>query len=40
VVEKHGGRIEVRSVVGSGTTFVIYLPVNGRATAPKPKSLD
>jgi PAS domain S-box-containing protein len=28
VVEKHGGRIEVQTVVGSGTTFTLHLPVD------------
>ncbi len=26
IVEKHGGRIEVESVVGEGTTFIVHLP--------------
>ncbi len=26
IIEKHGGRMEVRSKVGQGTTFTIYLP--------------
>jgi PAS domain S-box-containing protein len=29
VVDKHGGRIEVQSVVGEGTDFTLYLPVKG-----------
>ena len=29
VVEKHGGRIEVESIEGTGTTFLIYLPLDG-----------
>lgn len=28
IIEKHGGRIEVSSEVGKGTTFGIYLPVD------------
>lgn len=27
IVQKHGGRIEVESVVGKGTTFIVWLPV-------------
>jgi len=29
VVEKHGGRLEVKSQVGIGTEFCIYLPISG-----------
>ncbi|MBL8715697.1 MAG: HAMP domain-containing histidine kinase, partial [Myxococcales bacterium] len=27
IVDQHGGRVWVRSVAGSGTTFVVELPV-------------
>jgi signal transduction histidine kinase len=27
IVEKHGGQIDVQSVCGQGTTFVIRLPI-------------
>jgi two-component system NtrC family sensor kinase len=28
IVKKHGGRVEVNSEVGVGTTFRLFLPVN------------
>jgi PAS domain S-box-containing protein len=31
VAEKHGGRIDVHSVVGTGTTFTLHLPVRGQS---------
>ena len=33
VLEKHGGSIEVRSVVGEGTEFILRLPVAGKPDA-------
>lgn len=30
IIKRHNGRVEVESEVGSGTTFSIYLPVNGK----------
>lgn len=29
IIEEHGGTIEVRSLIGEGTTFVIRLPIKG-----------
>ncbi|TYO99655.1 PAS domain S-box-containing protein [Geothermobacter ehrlichii] len=37
IIGKHGGRIEVESQVGVGTTFFIYLPVSG---APAPEEAE
>ena len=28
ITELHGGHVEVRSTLGSGTTFSVYLPVS------------
>ena len=28
IIQKHGGRIEVQSTVGTGTSFIVCLPVN------------
>jgi PAS domain S-box-containing protein len=33
VVEKHGGAIDVHSALGSGTQFILRLPVQGRTAA-------
>lgn len=33
IIEHHGGRIEVSSEVGRGTTFTIILPASGQAVA-------
>lgn len=33
VTEKHGGRVDVQSEVGSGTRFILRLPIAGRESA-------
>jgi two-component system NtrC family sensor kinase len=33
IVDRHGGTIDVRSVVGTGTQFTISLPIAGRILA-------
>ncbi|MCK6446156.1 MAG: ATP-binding protein [Planctomycetes bacterium] len=35
VVQRHGGAITVRSRVGAGTCFAVYLPVSRRAAEPR-----
>lgn len=32
IIEKHGGKIDVKSEVGRGTTFTLHLPINGSTT--------
>ena len=38
IVERHGGTIEVNSVVGQGTTFKIVLPVDSQRPAVAPEA--
>jgi signal transduction histidine kinase len=33
IVDRHGGSIELETQLGAGTTFVVRLPVHGRAVA-------
>jgi len=42
IIEEHGGRIEVESTVGEGTTFRIFLPVHGalRAADSQERSVE
>jgi two-component system NtrC family sensor kinase len=37
IVQRHGGRIEVHSEPGQGTTFVIHLPVKAAASGAAPE---
>jgi signal transduction histidine kinase len=30
IIKKHGGNVEVKSVVGKGSTFIVRLPVDGQ----------
>jgi two-component system NtrC family sensor kinase len=38
IAQRHGGRVEVDSAVGRGTTFTLHLPRNPGAKAPSPAS--
>jgi PAS domain S-box-containing protein len=38
-VQLHGGRVEVKSKVGEGTSFILHLPLNTQAVEPKTASI-
>ena len=37
-IREHGGRIDVQSDVGKGTTFKIYLPLDGQKAGPSSRN--
>lgn len=40
IVAKHRGKIEVSSMPGKGTTFLVHLPLNKKETEPKTPALE
>ncbi len=40
IVEAHGGRVEVESELGEGSTFALYLPLAGSVSCPDKTKLD
>jgi signal transduction histidine kinase len=39
IVDKHGGALTVETEVGKGTTFLLRLPIDGRARSDKPAAV-
>lgn len=37
IIERHRGKLEVKSQVGKGTTFTVKLPIKGKGTEPEEK---
>jgi signal transduction histidine kinase len=40
IIQAHGGEIEVKSVVGEGTTFTVSLPLERTDPAGQPPALE
>jgi len=40
IIEDHGGRIELESELGQGSTFHIYLPLTGTGDDDDPEQAD
>jgi signal transduction histidine kinase len=36
IIDKHGGRIEVKSQLGEGSTFTVWLPICQPVERPPP----